>query len=107
MVSPLTWLFSHGYRRGLINKISGKSGRYFGAQQHWGLRNGFIEEMMSVSGQGLCAWKRKHWDFDRINDRTSLNPYQANRYANVLMPILGNLGNVSFVLTALIGGLLR
>ena len=37
----------------------------------------------------------------------SLNlPYQANRYANVLMPILGNLGNVSFVLTSLVGGIL-
>ena len=44
-------------------------------------------------------------DFDRINDQLFESSYQANRYANVLMPILGNLGNVSFVLTALIGGL--
>ena len=44
-------------------------------------------------------------DFDKINEQLFQSSYLANRYANVLMPILGNLGNVSFVLTALVGGL--
>ena len=44
-------------------------------------------------------------DFDKINEQLFESSYLANRYANVLMPILGNLGNVSFVLTALVGGL--
>jgi len=91
----------------IIRDVSGKSGRYFGAQQkNLGIENGFIEEMMSgqkvvkafVHGESIE-------DFDRINDQLFESSYQANRYANVLMPILGNLGNVSFVLTALIGGL--
>ena len=43
-------------------------------------------------------------DFDKINEQLFESSYLANRYANVLMPILGNLGNVSFVLTALVGG---
>ena len=43
--------------------------------------------------------------FERINDQLFESSYQANRYANVLMPILGNLGNISFVLTSLVGGI--
>ena len=45
-------------------------------------------------------------DFDRINDQLFESSYQANRYANVLMPILGNLGNVSFVPNSLDRGTL-
>ena len=92
----------------IIKDVSGKSGRYFGAQQkNLGIENGFIEEMMSGQKvvKAFVHERESIEDFDRINDQLFESSYQANRYANVLMPILGNLGNVSFVLTALIGGL--
>ena len=91
-----------------IKDVSGKSGRYFGAQQkNLGIENGFIEEMMSGQKvvKAFVHESESIEDFDRINDQLFESSYLANRYANVLMPILGNLGNVSFVLTALIGGL--
>ena len=93
----------------IIKDVSGKSGRYFGAQQkNLGIENGFIEEMMSGQKvvKAFVHERESIEDFDRINDQLFESSYQANRYANVLMPILGNLGNVSFVLTALIGGTL-
>ena len=92
----------------VIKEISGKSGRYFADQQkNLGIENGFIEEMMSGQKvvKAFVHETESIEDFDRINDQLFESSYQANRYANVLMPILGNLGNVSFVLTALIGGL--
>ena len=92
----------------VIKNVSSKSGRYFGAQQkNLGIENGFIEEMMSGQKvvKAFVHETESIEDFDRINDQLFESSYQANRYANVLMPILGNLGNVSFVLTALIGGL--
>lgn len=45
-------------------------------------------------------------EFDEVNDALFESAYQANKYANILMPVLGNLGNISYVLTALIGGVL-
>ena len=94
----------------IIKDVSGKSGRYFGAQQkNLGIENGFIEEMMSGQKvvKAFVHEAESIEDFDRINDQLFESSYQANRYANVLMPVLGNLGNVSFVLTGLtIGGLM-
>ena len=88
--------------------VSAKSGRYFGEQQkNLGIENGFIEEMMSGQKvvKAFVHEEESMADFDKINEQLFESSYLANRYANVLMPILGNLGNVSFVLTALVGGL--
>lgn len=92
----------------VIKNVSAKSGRYFGEQQkNLGIENGFIEEMMSGQKvvKAFVHEEESMADFDKINEQLFESSYLANRYANVLMPILGNLGNVSFVLTALVGGL--
>ena len=76
-------------------------------QKNLGIENGFIEEMMSGQKvvKAFVHEEESMADFDKINEQLFESSYLANRYANVLMPILGNLGNVSFVLTALVGGL--
>ncbi len=91
----------------VIKTVSSKSGRYFGEQQkNLGIENGFIEEMMS--GQKVIkAFVHEAASieaFDQINEQLFQSSYLANRFSNVLMPILGNLGNISFVLTSIAGG---
>ena len=91
----------------VIKTVSSKSGRYFGEQQkNLGIENGFIEEMMS--GQKVIkAFVHEAASieaFDQINEQLFQSSYLANCFSNVLMPILGNLGNVSFVLTSIAGG---
>ena len=91
----------------VIKTVSSKSGRYFGEQQkNLGIENGFIEEMMS--GQKVIkAFVHEAASieaFDQINEQLFQSSYLANRFSSVLMPILGNLGNVSFVLTSIAGG---
>lgn len=91
----------------VIKTVSSKSGRYFGEQQkNLGIENGFIEEMMS--GQKVIKTfvheAASIEAFDQINEQLFQSSYLANRFSNVLMPILGNLGNVSFVLTSIAGG---
>ena len=91
----------------VIKTVSSKSGRYFGEQQkNLGIENGFIEEMMS--GQKVIkAFVHEAASieaFNQINEQLFQSSYLANRFSNVLMPILGNLGNVSFVLTSIAGG---
>ena len=91
----------------VIKTVSSKSGRYFGEQQkNLGIENGFIEEMMS--GQKVIkAFVHEAASieaFDQINEQLFQSSYLANRFSNVLMPILGNLGNFSFVLTSIAGG---
>ena len=91
----------------VIKTVSSKSGRYFGEQQkNLGIENGFIEEMMS--GQKVIkAFVHEAASieaFTQINEQLFQSSYLANRFSNVLMPILGNLGNVSFVLTSIAGG---
>ena len=93
----------------VIKTVSSKSGRYFGEQQkNLGIENGFIEEMMS--GQKVIkAFVHEAASieaFDQINEQLFQSSYLANRFSNVLMPILGNLGIVSFVLTSIAGGLM-
>lgn len=89
-----------------MTKISSKSGVYFTRQQDdLGRVNGYIEEMMS--GQKVIKVftheNAAKVDFDKVNEQLFDSAYNANLYANILMPIMGNLGNVSYVLTALIG----
>lgn len=92
----------------VMTNISKQSGIYFNRQQkNLGKVNGYIEEMMN--GQKVIKVftheEATKEGFDKVNEELFESAYQANKYANVLMPIMGNLGNVSYVLTALIGGI--
>ncbi len=89
--------------------VGGKSAKYFMKQQKAiGKTEGFIEEMME--GQKVvkvfCHEKQSGEDFDRVNDELCHDATEANRYANILMPIMGNIGNILYVLVVFIGGLL-
>lgn len=93
----------------VIKKVGGRSARYFFSQQKaLGKVEGFIEEMMN--GQKVikvfCHEEDAEADFDRLNDMLYEESRKANRYANVLGPILNNIGNVLYVLTAISGGFL-
>ncbi|MDD8047971.1 MAG: ABC transporter ATP-binding protein [Thomasclavelia sp.] len=91
------------------NYISGNSGKYFAMQQdRLGKENGYIEELMEGSRvvKVFTREKEVNEDFNKINEELFEASYQANKYSNILMPIVANLGNISYVCTALIGGLL-
>nr|WP_039865342.1 ABC transporter ATP-binding protein [Holdemania filiformis] len=92
-----------------LQKIMRKSGRYFGAQQRQlGKENGYIEEMMEGAKvvKVFTHEQKAIEEFNQINDELCEASYKANKYANILMPIVGNLGNISYVLCAFIGGVL-
>ena len=87
--------------------VSGHSSSYFLQQQITIAKTeGFMEEMMS--GQKVikvfCHEDGAKADFDKVNDELFENSEKANRYANILMPLLANMGNVTYVLVALVGG---
>ncbi len=93
-----------------VKKIGGGSSQYFlKQQQSLGKTEGFIEEMMN--GQKVvkvfCHEQEAKRDFDRLNDELCDNATKANRYANMLMPILHNIGgNITYVAVAVAGGVL-
>ncbi|MBR3539464.1 MAG: ABC transporter ATP-binding protein [Eubacterium sp.] len=89
--------------------ISKKSGAYFVAQQKdIGSVNGFIEEMMT--GQKVVKVfgheEKSIEDFDKLNDQLFESANNANKYANILMPAMAQLGNLSYVICAVVGALL-
>ena len=89
--------------------VSGHSSKYFLQQQVTIAKTeGFMEEMMN--GQKVvkvfCHEEGAKHDFDKVNDELFENSEKANRYANILMPLLANLGNVMYVIVALVGGTL-
>ena len=89
--------------------IGGKSGKYFGEQQRdLGKLNGFIEEM--IQGQKVvkvfCHEEESKEKFDEVNDALFHSADNANKYANILMPIMGNLGYINYVLIAVFGSML-
>ena len=89
--------------------LTGNSGRYFVAQQReLGKVNGFIEEMMN--GQKVvkvfCHEEKAIEDFNILNDELFESANKANTYSLVAMPFNGQLGNLSYVLCAIIGGAL-
>ncbi len=91
------------------SRLSGKSGKYFGRQQRdLGAVNGYIEEMME--GQKVvkvfCHEEKALEDFRQINNRLRDSANNANKFANIMMPINANLGNISYVLCAVAGALL-
>ncbi len=93
----------------VIKNLTGKSGKYFIKQQDdLAKENGYIEEMME-GRKVIKVFTHEDIainDFEKINDQLFESSYKANQYANMMMPILANLGNISYVLTAFIGGLL-
>lgn len=94
---------------GVTKKVGSSSAKYFLHQQMAvGKSEGFVEEIMN--GQKVvkvfCHERETEADFDKINDELFHVSEQANRYANMLMPILMNMGNVLYVIVALVGGIL-
>lgn len=93
----------------VIKRIGGKSGTYFMAQQKdLGALNGYIEEMME--GQKVvkvfCHEEEAQRKFKELNDQLFDSASNANIYASILMPIMANIGNISYVLTTMVGALL-
>jgi len=93
----------------VTKKATGLSGRYFLSQQKsLGAVNGFIEEMME--GQKVvkvfCHEEENIARFQTLNDELFDSAYNANRFANMLGPINAQLGNVSYVVCAIVGGIL-
>ena len=91
----------------VTGRVAGKSGYYFIRQQKaLGDVNGYIEEMMN--GQKvikvLCHEEKAKEIFDQKNEELCKDASAANSFANILMPIMGNLGNLQYVLLATIGG---
>lgn len=91
-----------------VKKIGGGSAKYFILQQKAvGKMEGFAEEMMH--GQKVikvfCHEEESKADFDRINDALCREAEKANKYANILGPVLNNLGNILYVVVAIAGGI--
>ncbi len=89
--------------------LAGRSSRYFLAQQSTlGALNGYIEEM--INGQKVvkvfCHEQEAQDGFDRVNDDMFHSADKAHTYASILMPIMVNIGNVQYVIVAMVGGAL-
>ena len=87
--------------------LASRSGKYFVKQQvDMGTVNGYIEEMME--GQKVvkvfCHEEEAKAVFDKKNQELCDSMTTANTYANILMPIMGNMGNILYVLLAIVGG---
>lgn len=108
---PLTLLtlFMGGLMVFMSKKLTAKSGKYFIAQQkQLGVENGFIEEMMEGSKviKVFTHEEKSIEDFDKVNDALFEASANANIFANVLMPVVMNIGYISYVLVAVLGSVL-
>ena len=93
----------------VTKKVGGNSAKYFVKQQtSLGEEEGFIQEM--INGQKVvkvfCHEEQAKIDFDKKNDKLCDDATNAHKFANILMPIMGNIGNLLYVLLAFVGGLL-
>ncbi|WP_333652475.1 ABC transporter ATP-binding protein [Lacrimispora sp.] len=91
----------------VVKKLGGNSAKYFIRQQHsLGKTEGFIQEIMN--GQKVvkvfCHEDEAKTGFDAINDQLFRDSEQANKFANILPPILMNIGNLIYVTVAMAGG---
>ncbi len=91
----------------IVRAIGGKSASYFIKQQATiGDLNGYIEEM--INGQKVvkvfCHEEASKEEFDKKNEALCEEATSANTFANIMMPIIGNIGNLQYVLIAIIGG---
>lgn len=105
---PLTLvsLMMIGFMMVCVMKIGGKSSKYFMEQQkELGKLNGYVEEMI----QGVkvvkvfCHEKESVEGFENNNESLRVSAKNANTFANIMMPVMGNLGNISYVLIAVAG----
>ena len=105
---PLTLvsLMMIGFMMVCVMKIGGKSSKYFMEQQkELGKLNGYVEEMI----QGVkvvkvfCHEKESVEGFENNNESLRVSAKNANTFANIMMPVMGNLGNISYVLIAVVG----
>lgn len=93
----------------VTKKIGGNSGKYFVRQQK-SLADvtGFVEERMN--GQRVVKVfnheRKSEEEFDKLNEALFESASQANTFANMMGPVIGNIGNMQFVLTAVLGGFL-
>lgn len=94
----------------LVTKaIGGNSGKYF-VRQQMSLADvtGFVEERMN--GQRVVKVfnheRKSEEEFDQLNENLFESAAQANKFANMMGPVIGNIGNLQFVLTAVLGGIL-
>ena len=90
----------------LTKIIGGRSGKYFlHQQQALGTVNGYIEEM--INGQKVikvfCHEEDAEKDFEEKNNYLFKQAEAANKFANILMPIMNNLGNIEYVVVAIVG----
>ncbi len=93
----------------LTGKIGGMSGKYFVRQQKsLGAINGYIEEM--ITGQKVikvfCHEEHAKADFDKLNDQLRSDAARANSFANIMGPVMNNLGHLQYALIAIAGGAL-
>ena len=91
----------------VAKKVGGGSARFFLRQQQSVAKTeGFVQEMMN--GQKVvkvfCHEQQSIEDFDRVNNALCEDSFRAHAYANVLGPIIGNIGNILYVALALAGG---
>ncbi len=92
-----------------VRRIGGGSARFFFRQQvAVGKVEGFVEEIMNGEKvvKVFCHERETEADFDKLNEELFSVAKQANRYANILGPVLNNMGNALYVLVAVTGGLL-
>ncbi|MDO4607764.1 MAG: ABC transporter ATP-binding protein [Clostridia bacterium] len=90
-------------------KVGGGSAKYFMRQQKAiGKTEGFVQEMMN--GQKVikvfCHEKECQEDFDRVNEELFNDSFRAHAFANCLGPIINNIGNILYVVVAMVGGIL-
>ena len=93
----------------VVTKVGGASSRYFILQQTaLGNVDGYIEE--SMHGQKVikvfCHEEEAKKDFDAKNETLCRHATAANKYANILMPVLQNIGNILYVVIAIVGSLM-
>ncbi len=93
----------------VTRKLASLSGKYFMEQQiNLGKVNAYIEEMME--GQKVvkvfCHEEKSKQQFDEINNALYESANNANKFANILMPTNAQIGNISYVLCAIVGGIL-
>ena len=93
----------------VIKSVGGKSAKFFAAQQRSiAVVNGYVEEM--INGQKVvkvfCHEEKNKQGFDKVNDDWCKNSTNANRYANIFMPIMGNLTYVQYAVVAVAGGIM-
>jgi len=103
----LVVLFGVSFLLLAVKKIGGNSAKYFMRQQKSiGKTEGYIEEMMA--GQKVikvfCHEKEAKSGFDAVNDELFHDSEQANTFANILPPVIMNIGNLIYVLVAMAGG---